>query len=129
MKQSGRDAERKRMSRDVPRCPPESPGVPLSDADTNTGKRQNKPTRSARGSRLHDDFRPDIEYARQQVPDIDAEGEAQKFADYWRSRAGAAGVKCDWPATWRNWIRSCRESGRYAKRRSSGGIHDGVVMR
>lgn len=29
-----------------------------------------------------------------------------KFADYWRAKPGAAGVKLDWQATWRNWCRS-----------------------
>jgi hypothetical protein len=32
--------------------------------------------------------------------------EAEKFADYWHGRPGAAGRKSDWPATWRNWIRN-----------------------
>ena len=27
------------------------------------------------------------------------------FADYWKSVAGSKGVKADWQATWRNWVR------------------------
>jgi hypothetical protein len=30
--------------------------------------------------------------------------EAEKFRNYWLGKAGQAGVKLDWPATWRNWI-------------------------
>lgn len=30
---------------------------------------------------------------------------AAKFKDHWLSKPGAAGVKADWLATWRNWIR------------------------
>jgi hypothetical protein len=31
---------------------------------------------------------------------------ADKFRDFWRGKAGAGGTKLDWPATWRNWMRS-----------------------
>ena len=30
---------------------------------------------------------------------------AAKFKDHWLSKPGAAGVKANWLATWRNWIR------------------------
>lgn len=32
-----------------------------------------------------------------------------KFTDYWKSQSGAKGVKLDWPATWRNWMRKKHE--------------------
>lgn len=32
--------------------------------------------------------------------------ESEKFKDYWHSVAGAKGVKLDWFATWRNWMRN-----------------------
>ena len=32
--------------------------------------------------------------------------EAEKFANYWVAAAGAKAVKCDWMATWRNWVLS-----------------------
>ena len=35
---------------------------------------------------------------------------ADGFRDYWISVAGAKGVKADWEATWRNWIRRQNES-------------------
>jgi len=31
--------------------------------------------------------------------------EAEKFRDHWIAQSGQKGVKADWPATWRNWIR------------------------
>lgn len=127
---SGEDAARKRHeranSRAVPTRPALSRAIPLSDSDADASKRHDKPTRSARGSRLPDDFKPDAEYATQQIPDIDADGEAQRFRDYWQAKAGASAVKSDWQATWRNWIRNCRDSGRYARRASAA---VGVVMR
>ena len=32
----------------------------------------------------------------------------ESFQDYWTSVSGAKGVKLDWLATWRNWIRNAR---------------------
>jgi hypothetical protein len=31
---------------------------------------------------------------------------ADSFRDFWIAKAGTGGVKLDWQATWRNWIRS-----------------------
>jgi len=31
--------------------------------------------------------------------------EAEVFHDYWIAQAGSKGIKADWQATWRNWIR------------------------
>ena len=30
----------------------------------------------------------------------------EKFKDYWIAQPGQKGVKLDWDATWRNWVRS-----------------------
>ena len=35
--------------------------------------------------------------------------EAEKFANYWVAASGAKAVKCDWMATWRNWVLSALE--------------------
>jgi uncharacterized protein YdaU (DUF1376 family) len=34
--------------------------------------------------------------------------EADTFKDYWHSVSGAKGVKLDWLATWRNWLRNSK---------------------
>lgn len=39
------------------------------------------------------------------LPEQDVRQEASKFRDYWVSVSGRHGVKLDWQATWRNWIR------------------------
>lgn len=39
--------------------------------------------------------------------------QADKFKDWWISKAGAGGVKSDWQATWRNWIRTYLEGKNY----------------
>lgn len=58
---------------------------------------------------LPDDWQPkenDIELMREHFPSIDLKLETHAFRDYWRSVSGAKGMKTDWDATWRNWIRN-----------------------
>ena len=65
--------------------------------------------RSPTGSRLPADWQPsetELRWAADARPDIDAKAEVERFRDYWHGVAGAKGRKLDWPATWRNWIRS-----------------------
>lgn len=57
---------------------------------------------TARGTRLPPDWKPRPE-------DPHNEAELAKFQDYWAAVAGAKGVKLDWDATWRNWIRNSRQ--------------------
>ena len=38
--------------------------------------------------------------------------EADKFRDYWLSVSGSKGVKLDWQATWRNWVRKALDDQR-----------------
>ena len=37
------------------------------------------------------------------------EREFEKFKDHWISQPGQKGVKKDWLATWRNWVRRSKE--------------------
>lgn len=64
--------------------------------------------RSPKGSRLPPDWLPtaaDIAFAKAERPDISWQTEADKFRDYWHAVPGGKGLKTNWPATWRNWIR------------------------
>lgn len=45
------------------------------------------------------------EYCQQERPDLNAESVFMEFHDYWVSVPGAKGVKLDWLATWRGWVR------------------------
>ena len=69
-----------------------------------------------RGIRLPDDWTPDDEligWAMRESADLMmVERETAKFCDYWRGRPGAGGVKLDWDATFRNWIRKALDDGR-----------------
>jgi len=48
------------------------------------------------------------EWASQERPDIDVRQVAEQFKDYWIAQAGQKGVKLDWDATWRNWVRNTK---------------------
>lgn len=64
-----------------------------------------------RGSRLPPDWKPaetELAWARAQNPGLDVQREADKFRDFWIAKPGREGVKLDWAATWRNWIRNAR---------------------
>lgn len=66
---------------------------------------------ASRGERLPADWNPDADdmaWARKERPDLGPEAEADRFRDYWTAKPGKDGVKLDWKATWRNWIRNAR---------------------
>ncbi len=64
-----------------------------------------------RGSRLTQDWvltNPMDQWAKQERPDLDVCQVAEQFKDYWIAQAGQKGVKLDWDATWRNWVRNTK---------------------
>jgi hypothetical protein len=44
--------------------------------------------------------------AKQPLSENEISNEADKFRDHWHGKAGAAGRKSNWRATWRNWFRT-----------------------
>jgi uncharacterized protein YdaU (DUF1376 family) len=61
------------------------------------------------GSRLAQDWilPDDWEYwANKQRPELNAKLVADQFKDYWIAQPGQKGLKLDWEATWRNWVRN-----------------------
>lgn len=66
-----------------------------------------------RGTRLSPDWSPSTEHVQFAVGEglsfEAAHREAHKFRDYWISQPGQRGVKTDWMATWRNWVRKSQE--------------------
>lgn len=76
-----------------------------------------------RGTRIPDIFRvtPEMrEWAAQQGwSHLDLDGITAGFVDYWLGVPGAKGVKLDWPATWRNWVRRKAEDSRRGNAGSS----------
>lgn len=77
-----------------------------------SGKKQ-KIGASAVGSRLPAEWQlPEgwRDWAKAERPDVNAQAEADKFADYWHGKAGKDARKADWLATWRNWMRGANAS-------------------
>ena len=69
--------------------------------------------KTQRGSRLPTDWTlPDdwADWAEKERPDLLIYKTADSFRDFWISKPGAGGVKLNWEATWRNWVRSQKQS-------------------
>ena len=65
--------------------------------------------KNKRGSRLPQDFffpKEWCDFIIEQRPELNAQKTFDQFKDYWISQAGQKGVKLDWFATWRNWVRN-----------------------
>jgi 5-methylcytosine-specific restriction endonuclease McrA len=68
-------------------------------------------TKEQRGSRLASDWvllKSWGDWATNERPDLDIRRTADDFRDYWHSVAGSKGIKLDWQATWRVWVRGQR---------------------
>ena len=76
-------------------------------------------TRSTKGSRLSLEMLPDDWRAWTTQHDISLNaGEIfETFRDYWIAQPGSKGVKLDWFATWRNWVKRQKE---FVKPKSNG---------
>lgn len=130
----GVSTENADMSADIPEStlsrplPPQTPPTPTHTRDGNTTHARGAdpvdeiepPPKRRTGQRLPPDWRPspqDTAYAESQSlkPD-EISRVAEDFRDYWTARAGEAGRKLDWPATWRTWVR------RHLDRRAGSGM-------
>lgn len=63
-----------------------------------------------RGTRLLVAGLPDgwREWCESKRPDLDPQETFARFRDHWIAQPGSRGVKTDWAATWRNWVRNER---------------------
>jgi uncharacterized protein YdaU (DUF1376 family) len=103
---------------DADALPTQCEGNALHSPVTNhQSHRDGKPPRRP-AKRAPEDFAPDLDFAREQIADLDAEAEAAKFRDFEFKTP-----RSDWPAAWRNWIRTCRDNGKYARRAQAGKIN------
>jgi uncharacterized protein YdaU (DUF1376 family) len=66
-----------------------------------------------RGTRLPADYILPVdwsEFCKQERPDLVPRQVFDEFRDYWIAQPGQKGVKTDWDATWRNWVRRQNQS-------------------
>lgn len=96
-------------------------GAPQSDVQMLNGKKASAgATGKSSGTRIPADWalsEGNRQYAKSN--DVDPNHEAEKFRDYWLSKPGATGMKADWDATWRNWVRNAAEYSRDKSPRSN----------
>jgi len=81
--------------------------VAIPERERETERETEKKAKQKRGSRLPTDFvlhEEWIAFCNQERPDLNAHKTFDAFKDYWI--AAPKGIKLDWTATWRNWIRS-----------------------
>lgn len=96
-------ASPRRSPRAIP-VPVPVPSTGTTDAPAVAGAERAK----TRGTRIPEPFpvTPEmVAWARRECPGLDHRAVTIEFVDYWRAVAGAKGVKLDWEATWRNWLR------------------------
>jgi hypothetical protein len=77
-----------------------------TERETETETKKEKKTL---GKRLASDFsfpKEWEEFCQQTRPELSPVKTFDQFKDYWIAQAGQKGVKLDWFATWRNWVRS-----------------------
>jgi uncharacterized protein YdaU (DUF1376 family) len=98
-------------------------GICVHDASTTTTttieERKEEPKKvlpkERRGYRLPDDFEPDAScHAVAEelcFTNRQSQIEFENFKDYWKAMPGAAGLKLDWQATLRRWLRSSKTKG------------------
>jgi uncharacterized protein YdaU (DUF1376 family) len=69
----------------------------------------NQDKKEQRGSRLAKDLIIPIDwliFCKKERPELEPSTTFERFKDYWIAQAGQKGVKLDWFATWRNWVRN-----------------------
>jgi len=70
---------------------------------------ETKKEKKTLGKRLASDFsfpKEWEEFCQTERPELSPVKTFDQFKDYWIAQAGQKGVKLDWFATWRNWVRS-----------------------
>jgi hypothetical protein len=78
--------------------------IPETERETETKKEK-----KTLGKRLASDFcltKEWEDFCVEQRPELNPTKTFDQFKDYWIAQAGQKGVKLDWFATWRNWVRS-----------------------
>lgn len=92
-----------------------SPSPSPSPLPSDSIESESRRASAKRGTRLPDDWAPspeNIAFAvKEGFTEHDAARIAGRFKDYWRAQPGSRGVKLDWDATWRNWVRTERDRG------------------
>jgi hypothetical protein len=88
--------------------------TPVGTQNININHKETKRT----ATRIPEDFWPSkelLEWQAEHFEEVDWKLETHKFVDYWSSVSGSKGMKTDWQATWRNWIRNNKKPKRTSR--------------
>lgn len=92
---------------DCTKPPIKNGGFAQSLKEETTSETTSEIRERGRATRLPDSYHPDTAWAVSEgMTAADASREAERFRDYWSAAPGQRGVKRDWQATWRNWVRN-----------------------
>jgi hypothetical protein len=86
--------------------------IPETERETEgetEGETEERQKKQSRGTRLPADWVPSedqISFCKKDRPDLHPAVVADRFRDFWIAQPGARGVKLNWDATWRNWVRN-----------------------
>lgn len=111
---AGKASAEARLSKRSASVQPTNNQEPITNKQVNTVvvAKAPKSTRWAKGFAIPDSW---VEFCKKERSDIDPFKTFESFTDYWISVAGAKGLKSDWDATWRNWVRNQKNSAAPAK--------------
>ena len=82
--------------------------APETERETERETEKEERQKSNRGSRLPADFffpKEWCDFCAEHRTDLNPQKVFDEFKDYWIAQPGQKGVKLDWEATWRNWVR------------------------
>lgn len=99
---SGKDADRKKASRDVPTRPDVSRDVPLSDTDTNPQRGRARKSKNPASKRCPQEFQVTedlMAWAKDNAPGVNLSRETAKLREHEFKTP-----RSDWAATWRKWM-------------------------
>ena len=100
-KANGKQDDGKLLSDSYSKPMPPTRPEPLATTDV-VAKEQKRATR------IPPDWQPSpdlLSWAALTIPAVDVLRETPNFVDWWTAQPGAKGVKADWDATWRTWMR------------------------
>lgn len=108
----GEQAENREDHQVGPKVPQQHPRS--SPEDQKKNKTPSVSAAAKRGTRIPDDFEPTEAMKTWFIGKgysklFRGAAEHEKFVDFWRAKPGDGGVKLDWVATWRNWMREAAE--------------------
>jgi len=93
----------------TPGQPVAHPGQPATTNKTIEHITSNEVIKARKATRLDEAWQPSLElldWAGREFSQVDTKTATDTFKDYWTAIAGTRGLKADWNATWRNWIRN-----------------------